>query len=200
MKLAKRLAELAPGTSKKLVSFGLSGSDANDAIIKFSRGYTGRQYVVSFMGSYHGSTYGSMSLSGTSLNMTRKMGPMLPGIVHVPYPDLYRRLPNESEHDVALRYFDSFKKPFESFLPSDEVACVLIEPIQGDGGLIKPPAEFMHLIYDFCHEHGILFAVDEVNQGLGRTGQMWGIEQFPGIEPDLMSVGNHSLLVCRSVL
>lgn len=172
-----------------MVSFGLTGSDANDAIIKFSRAYTDRQYIVSFMGSYHGSTYGSMSLSGTSLNMTRKMGPMLPGVVHVPYPDLYRRLPGESEHDVAMRYFDSFKKPFESFLPADEVACVLIEPIQGDGGIVKAPEEFMQLVYKFCHENGILFAVDEVNQGLGRTGKMWGIQQYDNIEPDLMSVG-----------
>ncbi|AQW21189.1 aspartate aminotransferase family protein [Lentilactobacillus curieae] len=189
IELAERLTKLAPGDSEKMVSFGLTGSDANDAIIKFSRAYTGRQYIVSFMGSYHGSTYGSMSLSGTSLNMTRKMGPMLPGVVHVPYPDLYRRLPGESEHDVAMRYFDSFKKPFESFLPADEVACVLIEPIQGDGGIVKAPEEFMQLVYKFCHENGILFAVDEVNQGLGRTGKMWGIQQYDNIEPDLMSVG-----------
>ncbi|WP_283679572.1 aspartate aminotransferase family protein [Lentilactobacillus sp. Marseille-Q4993] len=189
IELAERLAKIAPGDSPKRVSFGLSGSDANDAIIKFSRAYTGRQYIVSFMGSYHGSTYGSMSLSGTSLNMTRKMGPMLPGVVHVPYPDLYRRLPGETEHDVAIRYFNSFKAPFESFLPADETACVLIEPIQGDGGIVKAPEEFMQLVYKFCHDNGILFAVDEVNQGLGRTGKMWGIEQYDNIEPDLMSVG-----------
>ncbi|MDO4903258.1 MAG: aspartate aminotransferase family protein [Limosilactobacillus sp.] len=189
IELAKRLAELAPGDSEKLVSFGLSGSDANDAIIKFARGYTGRQYIVSYMGSYHGSTYGSMSLSGTSLNMTRKMGPLLPGVVHVPFPDLYRRLPGESEHDVAVRYFEMFKQPFQTYLPADEVACVLIEPIQGDGGIVKAPEEYMQLVYKFCKDHGILFAVDEVNQGLGRTGKMWGIEQYKDIEPDMISVG-----------
>ncbi|RRG08991.1 MAG: aspartate aminotransferase family protein [Lactobacillus sp.] len=189
IELSKRLAEIAPGNSPKMVSFGNSGSDANDAIIKFSRAYTGRQYIVSYMGSYHGSTYGSQTLSGTSLNMTRKIGPMLPGVVHVPYPDLYRRYKGESEHDVAMRYFDSLKAPFESFLPADETACVLIEPIQGDGGIVKAPEEYMQLVYKFCHDNGILFAIDEVNQGLGRTGKMWGIQQYKNIEPDLMSVG-----------
>ncbi|MCV3741502.1 aspartate aminotransferase family protein [Lentilactobacillus hilgardii] len=189
IELSKRLAEIAPGNSPKMVSFGNSGSDANDAIIKFSRAYTGRQYIVSYMGSYHGSTYGSQTLSGTSLNMTRKIGPMLPGVVHVPYPDLYRRYKGESEHDVAMRYFDSFKAPFKSFLPADETACVLIEPIQGDGGIVKAPEEYMQLVYKFCHDNGILFAIDEVNQGLGRTGKMWGIQQYKNIEPDLMSVG-----------
>lgn len=187
-KLAQRLAQLAPGDSEKMVTFGNSGSDANDAIIKFARAYTGRSYVVSYMNSYHGSTYGSQTLSGVSLNMTRKIGPMLPNVVHVPFPDAYRHYANESLHDISLRYFDEFKRPFETFLPADETAVVLIEPIQGDGGIVKAPDEYLHLVYDFCQEHGILFAVDEVNQGLGRTGKMWSIDNF-GIEPDLMSIG-----------
>ncbi|BAP85398.1 4-aminobutyrate aminotransferase [Paucilactobacillus hokkaidonensis JCM 18461] len=186
--LAKKLAEIAPGDSEKMVTFGNSGSDANDAIIKFARAYTGRSYVVSYMNSYHGSTYGSQTLSGCSLNMTRKIGPMLPNVVHVPFPDAYRTYPNETLHDVSVRYFDEFKRPFETYLPADETAVVLIEPIQGDGGIVKAPDEYLHWVYDFCQEHGILFAVDEVNQGLGRTGKMWSIDNF-GIEPDLMSVG-----------
>ncbi len=187
--LAKKLTEIAPGDTPKMVSFGNSGSDANDAIVKFARAYTDRQYIVSYMGSYHGSTYGSQTLSGTSLNMTRKMGPMLPGVIHVPYPDLYRRHAGETEHDVSMRCFEAFKQPFESFLPADETACVIVEPIQGDGGIVKAPEEYMQLVYKFCREHGILFAVDEINQGLGRTGKMWGIQQYQNIELDLMSVG-----------
>lgn len=186
--LAERLAKLAPGTDNEVI-FGNSGSDANDAIIKFARGYTKRQYIVAYTDAYHGSTYGSMSLSGVSLNMTRHMGPLLPGVVHVPYPDTYRRLPHETDHQLALRYFEAFKAPFESYLPADETACVLIEPIQGDGGIRQAPEEYVQLVYDFCHQHGILFAVDEVNQGMGRTGKMWSIQNFPGIRPDLMSVG-----------
>ncbi|MFC6181893.1 aspartate aminotransferase family protein [Lactiplantibacillus daowaiensis] len=186
--LAERLAKLAPGDNNE-VAFGNSGSDANDAIIKFARAYTGRQYIVSYMDAYHGSTYGSMTLSGVSLNMTRKMAPLLPGVVHVPYPDLYRRLPGEDEHDVVMRAFAAFKAPFDSYLPVEETACVLIEPIQGDGGIHKAPTEYIQLVYQFCQQHGILFAVDEVNQGMGRTGKMWSIERFPNVRPDLMSVG-----------
>lgn len=186
--LAERLAKSVPGAAKE-VSFSNSGSEANDAIIKFARGYTGRPYIVSFMDSYHGSTFGALTLSGVSLNMTRQMGPLLPDVIHVPYPDLYRRLPGETEHDVAQRYFAEFKQPFESFLPADEVACVLIEPIQADGGIRKAPEEYMQLLYQFCHENGILFAVDEINQGMGRTGKMWSYQQFKDIKPDLMSTG-----------
>lgn len=186
--LAQRLAKLAPGNSEKMVAFGNSGADVNDAIIKFARAYTGRPYVVSYMNSYHGSTYGSQTLSGVSLNMTRKIGSMLPNVVHVPFPDTYRHYQNESEHEISLRYFAEFTRPFETDLPADETAVVLIEPIQGDGGIVKAPAEYIHLVYDFCQKNGILFAVDEVNQGLGRTGKMWSIDNFD-IEPDLMSVG-----------
>ena len=168
--------------------WGNSGSDANDAIIKFARAYTGRQYIISFTGAYHGSTYGSMSLSGVSLNMTRKMGPMLPGVVKVPFPSPWERLTNESDEAFVERMFHQFMLPFETYLPVDEVAAILIEPIQGDGGIVKTPPAYMQKVYEFAKANGILFAVDEVNQGMGRTGKWWSIQHF-GIEPDLMSVG-----------
>lgn len=187
-KLADRLVNVAPGNFQKQVAFGNSGSDANDAIIKFARGYTGRQYVVSFTGAYHGSTYGSLSISGVSLNMTRKIGPLLPSTVKVPFPDQTQRIAGESDNDFSERLFKQFKLPFETYLPADEVALVIIEPIQGDGGIIKAPQHYVELVYEFTREHGIVFAVDEVNQGLGRTGKMWSIDHF-GIVPDLMSVG-----------
>ncbi|MBB1086186.1 aspartate aminotransferase family protein [Limosilactobacillus fastidiosus] len=186
--LAPRLAKLAPMSGPVEVVWGNSGSDANDAIIKFARAYTGRQYIVSFTGAYHGSTYGSMTLSSVSLNMARKMGPLLPGVVKVPFPDPWDKLPNETEEQFVKRYFKMFKLPFETYLPVDEVAAILIEPIQGDGGIVKTPPEFMKKIYQFAKEHGILFAIDEVNQGMGRTGKWWSIQHF-GIEPDLMSIG-----------
>ena len=100
-KLAPRLTALAPISGDVELAWGNSGSDANDAIIKYSRAYTGRQYVVSFTGAYHGSTYGSMTVSSVSLNMSRKMGPMLPGVVKVPYPDPWQRLKGESEDDFV---------------------------------------------------------------------------------------------------
>lgn len=186
--LAQRLVQLAPGDGDKKVAFGNSGSDANDAIIKFARAYTGRSYIVSFTGAYHGSTFGSMSVSGVSLNMSRKMGPLLPDIVKVPYPDQNQRLDGEDDDTFSKRLFEQFKLPFETYLPAEEVALVLIEAIQGDGGIVKAPQKYMDLVYEFTRQHGIVFAVDEVNQGLGRTGKMWSIDHF-GIVPDMMSIG-----------
>ncbi|CUS25448.1 4-aminobutyrate aminotransferase [Paucilactobacillus oligofermentans DSM 15707 = LMG 22743] len=186
--LAPRLAALAPISGDVALAWGNSGSDANDAIIKFARAYTGRQNIVSFTGAYHGSTYGAISVSAVSLNMSRKIGPLLPGVVKVPYPDPWQRLSGESNDEFVDRMFAAFKQPFETYLPADEVAVILIEPIQGDGGIIKAPTAYMKKIYNFAKANGILFAVDEVNQGMGRTGKWWSIEHF-GIEPDLMSVG-----------
>lgn len=187
-KLAPRLAALAPISGPTALAWGNSGSDANDAIIKFARAYTGRPNVVSFTGAYHGSTYGSISVSSVSLNMSRKIGPLLPGVVKVPFPDPWKRLDGESDDAFVDRMFAAFTLPFETYLPAEEVAVILIEPIQGDGGIVKAPTAFVKKVYDFAHEHGILFAVDEVNQGMGRTGKWWSIEHF-GLEPDLMSVG-----------
>ena len=188
-RLAPRLAALAPMSGPVEVAWGNSGSDANDAIIKFARAYTGRQYMVSFTGAYHGSTYGSMTLSSVTLNMSRKMGPLLPDVVKVPFPSPWYRLPDESEDQFVDRMFAAFKQPFETYLPAEETAAILIEPIQGDGGIVKTPPAYLRRVYDFAKEHGILFAIDEVNQGMGRTGKWWSIQNFPGIEPDLMSVG-----------
>lgn len=188
-KLAPKLASLAPISGPVEISWGNSGSDANDAIIKFARAATGRQYVVSFTGAYHDSTYGSMSASAVSLNMTRKMGPLLPGMVKVPFPSPWLKEAGESEEHFVDRFFAAFKLPFETYLPADEVAVILVEPIQGDGGIAMMPPAFMTKIYQFAKAHGILFAIDEINQGLGRTGKWWSIQHFSGIEPDLMSVG-----------
>lgn len=188
-RLAPRLASLAPMSGPVEVAWGNSGSDANDAIIKFARAYTGRPYMVSFTGAYHGSTYGSMTLSAVTLNMSRKMSPLLPDVVKVPFPSPWEKLPGENEDEFVERMFKAFKQPFETYLPAEEVAAIIIEPIQGDGGIIKTPPAYMQKIYDFAKAHGILFAIDEVNQGMGRTGKWWSIQNFPEIEPDLMSVG-----------
>lgn len=189
IELVERLAKLAPGDTPKKVVFGNSGSDANDAIIKFARAYTGRQYIVSFQGAYHGSTYGSLTLSAISLNMRRKMAPLLPGVYHIPYPDsIHAGVDHLSEEEQADYFMRPLLEMTESYLPAEEIACIIMEPIAGDLGLIVPPQAYMDRLHAFCQEHGILFAVDEVNQGMGRTGKWWSIEHF-GIEPDLMSVG-----------
>ncbi|MCI1480257.1 MAG: aspartate aminotransferase family protein [Eggerthellaceae bacterium] len=189
IKLVEKLCQIAPGDTPKKAVFGTSGSDANDAVMKFARAYTGRPYMITFQGSYHGSTYGSMSLSGLSLNMVRKMGPLVPGIYHIPYPDSFHQGVDHLSEEEQVEYFMRPLLDMTSmYLPPDEVACVLMEPIAGDMGIIPAPPAYMRALYAWCQEHGILFAVDEINQGMGRSGTWWSIEHY-GIEPDLMSVG-----------
>lgn len=188
VELAERLAQVSPGDFEKKVTFGLSGSDANDAIIKFARGYTGRDLIISFENSYHGSTYGSMSMSAISLNMRRKIGPFLPGIHHIPFPDRYRGLYGESEPRTVEGYLAPLKQMFETYVPAEEVAAIVIETLQGDGGLLEPLPGYFEALYELCQEHGILFCVDDVQQGLGRTGTWSSVEHFD-VEADLIVYG-----------
>ena len=186
--LARKLIEVTPGEFEKRVIFGNSGSDSNDAMMKFSRAYTGRQTIVSFTGAYHGSTYGSMTLSAVSLNMRRKMTPLVAGVEYVPYPNSYDRREDESEEEFVDRYWSYFEDALNTYLPADEIAGIIIEPIQGDGGFLKAPQAYMDRLYKFTRDNGIVFAVDEINQGLARSGKMWSIEHF-GIEPDILTTG-----------
>lgn len=187
-KLVSRLAHLVPEEGDWMVAFGNSGSDANDAVIKFARGYTGRPNVVSYTGAYHGSTYGSITASGVSLNMVRKIGPLLPGFFKVPFPAPWKKQPEESEEKFTDRMFEAFLEPFNNYLPADETAVILIEPIQGDGGIAAAPKLYWQKVAQFAKEHGILLAVDEVNQGMGRTGTFFSYQRF-GLHPDLISMG-----------
>ena len=120
--------------------------------------------------------------------MTRKIGPLLPGFYKVPFPSPDKRLPGESDADFSERLFAEFKEPFENYLPAEETAVIMIEAIQGDGGIMAPPAGYWQKVAAFAHEHGILLAVDEVNQGYGRTGKFWSFENFD-LQPDLIAMG-----------
>lgn len=188
VELSERLVESTPGDFQKRVLFGNSGSDANEAIMKFSRAYTGRQNIITFQGAYHGSTYGAMTLSAVSLNMRRKMQTLVPNVYYIPFPNTFDRLEGETDAELSKRHWKVFEHVMETYLPVDEIACVLIEAIQGDGGFLKMPQEYMDRLYTFCQDNGVVFAVDEINQGMGRTGKMWSMEHF-GLAPDLMSVG-----------
>jgi len=183
--LAQKLVEITPGNFPKKVAFGLSGSDANDGAIKLARAYTGRSKIISFIRSYHGSTYGAITLSGISLNMSRKIGPLLPEIYHMPFPDTYRNPLGGTPEDAGKNCLDYLKYAFANYIPPDEVAAIIIEPIQGDAGIVVPPLEYMEGLYKICKENGILFVSEEVQQGMGRTGKWFGIEHF-NIEPDIV--------------
>jgi len=187
VELANKLCEITPGNYRKRVAFGLSGSDANDGMIKLARCYTGRSKIVSFIQAYHGSTYGSMSLSAISLNMRRKIGPMLPDIFHIPYPDCYRCKFGQKEDTCSLECLKQFEAALEYYIPAEEIAAVIIEPVAGDAGLVVPPKKYMESLYEICKANGILFVSEEVQQGLGRTGKWFGIEHFD-IEPDIVII------------
>lgn len=188
VKLAKKLCDIAPGDFEKRVTFGLSGSDANDGIVKFARGYTGRPYIISFTNAYHGSTYGALSMSSISLNMRKSYGPLLNGFYHIPFPDKYRGMFEQQQPNTVEEYLAPLKEMFAKYVPAEEVACIVVETIQGDGGLLEPVPGYFKALEELCHEHGILIAVDDIQQGLGRTGTWSSVEHYD-FTPDLITFG-----------
>lgn len=189
VRLSEELIAITPGDYKKRVFYGLCGSDANDGAIKMARCATGRSKIISFLRSYHGSTYGAISLSAISLPMARHIGPLLPDIHHVPFPDPYRPpFPGMTPDQVADYCIEQIKLAFATHIPPEEVAAFIIEPIQGDAGLVVPPARYMKALRKLCDEYGILFISEEVQQGFGRTGKWFGIENFD-VVPDAVVLG-----------
>lgn len=179
IELSEELIKIAPGNFEKKVAYSATGSACIDAAIKFARGFTGRRKLISMYESYHGSTYGSISLSALTPNMRRKIGPLLPEIYHFHYPDK-----NHNYKDCL----DEIQYAFDHYLPAEEVAAIFIEPIAGDAGLIVPPVEWVQGLRKICDEHGILLVSDEIQQGMGRTGEWFGIEHF-GVDADMIVLG-----------
>lgn len=188
VELGEELCKITPGDFDKKVMFGLTGSDANDGMIKLARAYTGKKKIISFIGAYHGSTYGALSLTALSLNMRRKIGPLLPEVEHIRYPDCYRCPFKCSAENCDLACLEDFKTALSTYLPADEIAAIVMEPIAGDAGLIVPPSKYMKAIYEICKENNILFVSEEVQQGFGRTGKWFCIEHF-NIIPDMILMG-----------
>jgi 4-aminobutyrate aminotransferase len=183
--LAERLLEIVPTQTPAKVWFGHSGSDANEAMARLVRRATGRSRIVSFVGSYHGSTDGSASLSGHTAQA--RYAPA--GSVKIAYPDAYRPLfaADAAENERAiLRYLEDYV--LASISPADETAAVVVEGIQSDGGILAPSPDFLRGLSDICARHGILLVLDEVKVGMGRTGDWWSF-QAAGVTPDLVVLG-----------
>jgi 4-aminobutyrate aminotransferase len=149
---AKRLVSVFPGDARAKICFGNCGSDANDAAVKFARGYTGRQKIIVFLNGYHGSTYGSASLTTCSINMRDKMGPFLPEIYAFPYYGA--DMDDDVVREECMR---DIERSCASYLSPKEIAAVIIEPLQGDGGVLPAHPIFMRKLYDWCKDNGILF-------------------------------------------
>ena len=184
--LAENLVQITPGDFSKKVTFGLSGADANDSAMKLARSYTKRSKIIAFTRSYHGNTYGALSASAVSLPMRRGMGPVVPDVYHIPFPDPYR--PAFDAETESGRCMQALEHLFETTCPPEEVAAIMIEPIQGDSGVIVPEQAYIDSLKKICKEHDILIIADEVQTGFGRTGKWFGSEHID-LEPDLLVLG-----------
>lgn len=188
--LAQKLAELASQSPRaasrgKKVFFTNSGTEAIEAAIKLARYHTGRQNIIAFYGAFHGRTMGSLSLTASKYVQRRGFAPFVPGVTHVTYPDPYRRPDGMSAEDYATWCIEQIETIFRRTLSPDQVAAIVVEPIQGEGGYIVPPPNFHPALKALAEKHGILYVADEVQAGMGRTGTMFASEQF-GVEPDIL--------------
>jgi 4-aminobutyrate aminotransferase len=170
--VCRELARMAPIDGRARVYLGNSGTEVVEASIKLARRATGRPYVVAFLGAFHGRTYGSVSLTASKAKYHAGFGPLLPGVFHAPFGRV-----------EDLRWFDEVL--FDKLVPADEVAAVIVEPVQGEGGYIVPEDGFLQGLRRICDEHGILLIADEIQSGAGRTGRMWAVEHW-GVRPDIV--------------
>jgi 4-aminobutyrate aminotransferase len=188
VRLGEELASLAPMKGPNRSFFGNSGTEANEAALKLAKYYTRRHNVIAFFGAFHGRSMGSLSLTASKITQRRGFGPLVPGTYHAPYPDSYRRPPHhtpESWGAECLRFIED--QLFTHVVSPDEVAAVMVEPIQGEGGYIVPPDSFLQGLRELTRKHGILLIADEVQSGMGRSGRMFAIEHA-GVEPDIITM------------
>lgn len=186
--LAEKFEAITPGDFPKRVYYGNSGTEAIEAAMKLARYTTRRPYFIAFHGAFHGRTFGSLSLTASKLRQRERFGPLLPGVVHAPYAHPYRcplGAPPEKCVEVCLGYLE--ETILHTVVPPTEVAAIVVEPVQGEGGYLFAPAEFLQGLERLCRQHGILFIVDEVQSGMGRTGRWWASEHA-GITPDILCV------------
>ncbi len=189
VRVAERIDEIAPMKEDVTVFLANSGTESVEAAIKLARYATGRQRFIGFLGAFHGRSMGSLSFTASKFTQQERFFPTMPGVWHVPYPDPYRPVfptpANGDQGDAVVDYIENVL--FPEALPPDEVAAVLVEPIQGEGGYIVPPPHFFARLRKMCDDHGILLIADEVQSGVGRTGKWWAIQHW-GIEPDIVCI------------
>lgn len=188
VELAERLSKIAPMPGPHKIYYGNSGAEAIEAALKLARYHTRRQNVIAFFGAFHGRTMGALSLTASKPQQKRRFAPLVPGVTHVRYPDVYRGSANGPQDAEAFalgcaRYIE--EKLFKTILPPEEVAAIFIEPIQGEGGYVVAPTIFMQELRRICDKYGILLVVDEVQSGVGRTGKWWAVEHT-GVQPDIV--------------
>jgi 4-aminobutyrate aminotransferase len=185
---AEMLLSVTPGRFKKRVFFCNSGSEAIDTAIKIAKCHTRRPYGIGYLSGFHGRTIGAVSFTTTDVSARRGFSPLYPIAHFVPYPYCYRCLFNREYPSCEMFCMNYLTEiTFKRVVPPDEIAFILVEPIQGAGGYIVPPPDFLKRLSDLAKAHGIILIVDEVQTGFGRTGKMFASEHF-GIEPDIITV------------
>jgi 4-aminobutyrate aminotransferase/(S)-3-amino-2-methylpropionate transaminase len=185
--LAEKLSQITPGNFSKKTIFLNSGAEAVENAVKIARKYTGKPGIISFTRGFHGRTLLGMSLTSKVKPYKFQMGPFAPAIYKAQYPYSLNRPEGMSERDYGLYCVKLFEDMLLTEVSAEEVAAVIMEPVQGEGGFIVPPIEFVKGIYDICKNNNILFIADEIQTGFGRTGEMFASTHF-GIEPDLMTM------------
>src|SRR5712675_3269022 len=186
--LAERLSKIAPMPGPHKIYYGNSGAEAIECALKLARYHTKRQNIIAFFGAFHGRTMGAVSLTASKPQQKRRFGPLMPGVTHVRYPDVYRGCsggPQDAEKFAlgCARYIE--EKLFKTILAPEEVAAIFVEPVQGEGGYVVAPKVFMQELRRICDRHGIMLVVDEVQSGIGRTGKWFAVEHT-GVQPDMV--------------
>lgn len=188
VQVAEALAAVVPIDGPVRSFFGNSGAEAIEACIKLARYATGRGNIIAFLGAFHGRTLGALSLTASKSIQRRGFGPMMPGVFHAPYPDCYRCRLGLDPETCAAECLDFIQDELLVHLvAADEVAAIVVEPIQGEGGYLVAPDQFLRRLRDLTSAHGMLLVADEVQSGMGRTGRMFAIE-FSGARPDAIAI------------
>lgn len=188
VELARKLASLAPGHFEKRVFFTNSGTEAVEAAFKLARYKTKRERMISFFGAFHGRTMGSLSLTGSKVRQKENFGSLVPGVTHVGYGYCYRCPYHLTYPDCGIDCVDYIEHTlFKKTVPAEEVAAVIIEPIQGEGGYVVPPPGYHQKLRALTKKYGILLIADEVQSGMGRTGKMFSIQHWD-VEPDIITL------------
>ena len=186
-KLAAKLSQLAPGAGGKKIYFGNSGTEAIEAAMKLARFHTGRDKFIAFLGAFHGRTMGSLSLTASKPVQRKGFGPLIPGVYHVPYAYCYRCPYGLEPESCAVECATVIEREmFRTVVPASEVAAIVVEPIQGEGGYVVPPPKFLQELRRIADAHGIALVFDEVQCGMGRTGKMWACEHSD-VNPDILA-------------
>jgi 4-aminobutyrate aminotransferase len=188
VRLGEELSAITPIAGTKRSFFGNSGTEAIEACIKLSRYASGRQNIIAFLGGFHGRSMGSLSLTASKAIQRRGFGPLMPGVYHAPYADCYRCPLGLDSSNCAAECLDFIDHQlFVHLVTPDEVAAIVVEPIQGEGGYIVAPDQFLQRLRELTKQHGILLVDDEVQSGMGRSGKMFAIEHAH-VEPDMVAI------------